>query len=181
MSDTAAEQQKSAPRRGKIRGAKVEGTQSAQNAQSTEGATESAAVGAALSRIARRTSERLAKRGFCPVPSYFLANYYRLPPPVAGQRGLTSTEALLIVHLLDFKWDEHHPFPSVEMLATRMGMSKRMIRRAMSHLEECKLVERIIDRRRANRYDLSGLFVALERLMDADSSREAGEAVPAAA
>lgn len=125
----------------------------------------------AQSSIARRTTERLAARGFCGVPSYFLQNYHRLPPPTPGQRGLTSTEAMLLIHLLDFKWDEHPPFPALETLAERMGITARAVRKAMVHLEECKFLERIPDRRRTNRYDMTGLFRALEKLMDDDGAK----------
>jgi DNA-binding MarR family transcriptional regulator len=123
--------------------------------------------------IARRTTERLVSRGFCAVPSFFLKNYHRLPPAVPGGRQLTSTEAMFIIHLLDHKWDEQAPFPSLEMLSVRMGVTSRALRKAVAHLEACGLLERSPGPRRKNRYDLTKLFEALERIMDEDSAPRA--------
>jgi DNA-binding transcriptional regulator YhcF (GntR family) len=114
--------------------------------------------------LARKTTSRLAEGGFCALPTLFLAH-------CAGLRGsdgkpLKSSEILLAIHILSFKWNEEHPFPAIETLAQRMGMNVRSIRKLLTSLEQAGLVTRLQVPRRANRYDLSQLFQAIERLAD---------------
>lgn len=168
MTGKAAEQQSSAPRQGNGKGTKSKGT----SGEAPEGG--GAPPGTPPNSVARRTTQRIADRGFCPVPTYFLQHYHRLPPPRAGQKELAPNEVLLLIHLLDHKWTEAHPFPSSETLAKRLGVSTRMVRKMASNLEDWGLIQRIIGRRRTNRYDMSGLFQALERLIDQDESKARG-------
>jgi DNA-binding MarR family transcriptional regulator len=109
----------------------------------------------------------LADGGFCALPTLFLAH-------CSGLRGsdgkpLKPSEILLAIHILSFKWTEELPFPSVETLAQRMGMNVRSIRKLLTSLERAGLVARLQAPRRANRYDLSQLFLAIERIADEEA------------
>src|SRR5690349_17521061 len=84
--------------------------------------------------VARRWTPLLSKR-FCPVSSAFLEHYHELQA-APGARAMNSTEAMLLVHLMDHKWDERAPFPTVSKLAERMGLSARGVRNAMKNLED---------------------------------------------
>lgn len=119
-------------------------------------------------RVAERWTPPLARQ-FCPVSSSFLRLYHRLRP-AAGVRGLNSTEAILIIHLMDHKWGEAAPFPAVETLAERMGVSDRAVRKVVARLEECGYIAREQIPGRSNRYRLDGLFSALEELLNEDAS-----------
>jgi DNA-binding MarR family transcriptional regulator len=116
--------------------------------------------------VAHRWTPRLGAK-FCPVSSYFLANYHRLAP-ATGERGLNATEAMLVVQLVDFKWDHRAPWPTVGLLAERMGISKRQVRSVLERLEKCGYVVREARQYGPNRYHLQGLFQALEELMADD-------------
>ncbi len=120
--------------------------------------------------VEKRWTPALAK-SFCPVSSYFLANYSRLRPH-GGAAGLTSTEAMLVIQLIDYKWDAAAPFPSLSTLGERMGLSTRHVRETMKRLEGLGYVKRVP---RAfggsNAIELSGLFTALEKLQAQDAER----------
>lgn len=121
------------------------------------------------SKIGRRWTPRLGEH-FCPVSSYFLANYHRLGG--ASQRGLNATEALLVIHIMDYKWDDAMPFPTVGKLAERMGISRRHVRDTLRGLEQRGVIARIPGARGgANRYNLDGLMTALETLMAEDADK----------
>lgn len=124
-------------------------------------------------RVAERWTPPLARQ-FCPVSSAFLRHYHRLRP-APGAPGLNSTEAILIIHLMDHKWGEAAPFPAVDTLAERMGVSGRAVRKAVARLEACGYVVRELIPGRSNRYRLDGLFAALEELLNeaAPALREA--------
>jgi len=114
--------------------------------------------------IAARWTERLAAP-FCPVSSYFLQNYHRL----GGSYGLNSTEAMLIVQLVDFKWSASAPYPTTATLATRLGISQRQVRSTLQRLEELGwLFRERPTQSSANRYRLEPLFRRLEQMKDDD-------------
>lgn len=118
-------------------------------------------------KVAKRWTPALGRQ-FCAVSSYFLANYHRLGND--GQRGLNSTEAMLVIQILDFKWDEKLPFPTVGLLAQRMAVSTRHVRETLKELEGRGFLQRVPGARGgANRYDLTGLFAALEALQTQDA------------
>lgn len=107
-------------------------------------------------------------RSWTPISRYFLANYHRLSPH-QGADGLNSTEAMLLVHLLDFKWDENDPHPSVNTLATRLGLSRRRTRKVIQNLEDLGFLTRKPRvEGSTNAYDLQGLFDELMELYEAD-------------
>ena len=116
--------------------------------------------------ISARWTKRIAQQGFTPVATVFLVAYAQLAA-AQGQRGLNSTEALLIIHIVSFKWDERDPFPRIKVLAERMGLTPRSVRNTLKCLEERGLVKRVrLPNDIANRYDMSGLFLALEAWID---------------
>ncbi len=108
--------------------------------------------------IAKRWTPTLVKDGWTPISDFFLRNYARLQPP------LTSLEAMLVVHLMTYKWDEAAPFPAFKTLAKRMGVSVTAVRARARHLEGKKYLRRIKRVGGTNRFDLRPLFAALEKL-----------------
>lgn len=106
--------------------------------------------------VKSRWTPKLAKR-FCPVASVFLERYSEL--------GLNSSDAMLVVHLFDYKWDERNPYPSVDALSKRMDLKPRTIRAQLKKLEDLNLVKRVRHTGRRNQYDLTGLFENLERFL----------------
>lgn len=119
-------------------------------------------------------SARLGNQ-FTPVSAHFLEHYHRLAPFEKGAAGLSSTEAMLIIHLMSFKWDVEAPYPTLKTLATRMGLSPRQIRSTLSRLEALGMLRREPAPKSpvgANAYNLSPLFERLEALLDADERRE---------
>jgi DNA-binding transcriptional MocR family regulator len=81
--------------------------------------------------------------------------YSKLNPP------LTSGEALFIIQLMNFKWNKRAPFPSYGLLAKRMGLSDKAVRRHAAALEAKKYLYRIQRVGATNKFDLSKLFDAL--------------------
>jgi predicted transcriptional regulator len=89
-----------------------------------------------------------------------------------GQRrlGLSCNQMCVLMQLADFWWDAgRKPFPSVEELSTRLGLSIRQVRRIVASLEQVGYVKRIERRlpkrgKTSNEYDLSGLVGALAKI-----------------
>lgn len=115
-------------------------------------------------RVAEVWTPELAKYGFTQVSNFFLDHYADL--------GLNRTEALLIIHLIRYRWTkDNHPFPSYATLATLMGLHHRRVRAVVSSLEQRGFLQRI-ERRRAsdrsdtNQYDLSPLLAKLDALTE---------------
>lgn len=108
-------------------------------------------------RVQQRWTPALAKHGFTPVASVFLSNYSKLTPP------LTVVEAMLVIHLMSFKWSHRAPWPSLTTLAKLLGCSDRYVRKLCSSLEGVGYLKRSRNGRRTNEFDLSGLFAALEK------------------
>lgn len=130
------------------------------------------------SLVARLTAALAVQ--FVAVPTYFLQNYHRLRPH-PGAKGMSNSEAMFVIHLLDHKWDERKPFPSQETLATRMGVSTRRIRQIAKTLKDTGYLTWDNRPYNSNAYDLTPLFGALEDLMRQDGmvvpSRDLGEEV----
>ena len=110
----------------------------------------------------------LLESGYLVVPTAFLRHYSRLKP-----HPLTRGEALFVLHLMEFKWDQAAPFPSYETLAERMGISTKMARRYARALEQKGCLHRIIRVGNTNRFDLEPLFDKL--LRTAQGNVRAGE------
>lgn len=114
-----------------------------------------------MDRVARRVADRwtpsLASAGFTPIVNVFLR--------AAKALGLSPVESLLIIQVMSFKWDEEQPFPSERLLAKRLNVSERTVRRAVMALEHRGLVER--ERRgRRQHFNFGLLFSKLEKLLE---------------
>jgi DNA replication protein len=107
--------------------------------------------------VSERWTPSIAKKGFTAVPSAFLANYIKL--------NITTSEAMLLLHLSSFKWSEKAPFPSVSRLARLMGCSERNIRKLCQSLESVGYIRRIGREGTSNAFDLTGLFEKLDELL----------------
>lgn len=90
--------------------------------------------------------------GFVPVPSIFLRYLGAIRP------HLTPTEALFILELMLYKWDERAPFPGLKTVAEQMGVSETYARKLARTLEKKGLVRRIWRTGTTNEYDLQPLF-----------------------
>jgi DNA-binding MarR family transcriptional regulator len=97
--------------------------------------------------------------GYLVVPSVFLQHYSQLKP-----HSLTNGEVLLVLHLMDHKWDAAAPFPSYGTLARRMGVSQKMVRRYAQTLEQKGCLQRVSRAGNTNLFDLEPLF---KKLLDA--------------
>jgi DNA-binding MarR family transcriptional regulator len=106
--------------------------------------------------VAVRWTPTLIRSGHIPVARTFLRNYSSLNPP------LTPTEALFVIHLMDFKWDEKAPYPGYKTLAKHMGVSPKMVRRYAQALETKGYLKRELRTSQTNLFELSPLFKALE-------------------
>jgi hypothetical protein len=106
--------------------------------------------------------EVMEVRNFCIFPSLLLHAQARLK--------ITPTQLALLLHLVDFWWDAaRKPWPSKNLLASRIGLSARHVQRLMAELEEMGYVQRRERRsplkgKLSNEYDLSGLVARLKEL-----------------
>jgi DNA-binding MarR family transcriptional regulator len=103
---------------------------------------------------ARWGSNNLFDEGFVGVPAAFLRYYTYL--------GLSHSEAMFVLQLMSFKWNEKAPFPSYKTLAQRMGITPEMARRHAKSLEDKNLLTRIKRTGQSNAFDLRLLTEALE-------------------
>jgi DNA-binding MarR family transcriptional regulator len=98
----------------------------------------------------------LVQDGYLVVPSAYLRHYATLKP-----FPLTSGEALFVLQLMGFKWDEAAPFPGYKTLAARLGISDKMARRHAQSLETKGYLRRQMRVGLTNLFDLTPLFDAL--------------------
>jgi DnaD-like protein len=125
-----------------------------------KGASQSRSVGA------RWKHPELFQSGFVAVPVSFLRLYSRLKP-----FSLTPGEAMFVLHLMQFKWDEKAPFPGYKTLAGQMGISHKMARTHARSLEIKKLLRREMRVGQTNRFDLGPLFDALAKATQQEAKR----------
>ncbi len=100
----------------------------------------------------------LFERGYVPVPLYFFEHYAQLKPFC-----LTTGEAMFVLHLMQFKWDDSAPFPGYKRIAAQMGISHKMARAHAKSLETKGLLVREMRVSQTNRFDLTPLFDALHK------------------
>ncbi len=108
--------------------------------------------------VGQRWTHRLAQSGWTPVCDYFLKNCRRL--------RITPTSAMVIIHLMSFKWDDKAPFPGLKTIAARMGITPTSVRAHIRKLEQRGLLYRRYTVGGTNRFLLEPLFARLEALMD---------------
>jgi hypothetical protein len=107
----------------------------------------------------------LLEGGWVGVPVAFLTNYGNL----VQYGGLTAPEAMFVLQLMAFKWDEAAPFPSYTTLAKRMGITDKQARRYAKSLEEKGFLIRTARVGSSNSFDLQPLFNALADALKAES------------
>jgi Helix-turn-helix domain len=105
--------------------------------------------------IQRWKHEAIFKRGFVPVPTLFLQHYADLKPEI------TPSEAMFILHLMEFKWDADHPYPGYKTLPRRMGRSEKAVQGHAQNLEIKGYLRRQLRRAETNKFDLTPLFDVL--------------------
>lgn len=109
-------------------------------------------------------SKDVAKLGFTAVPNALLIYTTKLK--------LKPTEFIVLVNIDSFRWDAYsEPWPSVETLAKRVGVSTKTVIRAITSLEEKGCISRIKRRNISNKYDFEPLKAKLLRYVRADKSR----------
>lgn len=106
--------------------------------------------------FAKKWAPELEKDGFVQVSTFFLENYHRLKP-----YPLTHGEAMFVVHLMQFKWDEAKPYPAYKTIAERMVVSDKTARRFAVSLQGKGYLQREIRIAQTNRFDMSRLMAAL--------------------
>lgn len=114
--------------------------------------------------IEKRLTPALSK-SYTPVPSIFLDHYRELK--------VTPTEAMVVVHLLSYKWTPKHPFPRLSVIADKMGLTPTTVRSYLRSLEDKKLLKRIYRSGQSNEFDLSPLFAKLEEILKNEASKKA--------
>ena len=76
---------------------------------------------------------------------------------------------MFVLHLMEFKWDSKDPYPSYKVLAQRMGVSDKLVRRHARSLEEKKYLKRKQRLATTNLFDLTPLFDALLQAVERDT------------
>lgn len=115
----------------------------------------------------------LFEKGFVLTPTFFLRAYAHLKP-----FSLTHGEAMFVLHLMQYKWDEDAPFPSYGTVAAQMGVSAKQVQRYAVSLEEKKYLRREQRQGMSNRFDLTPLFDALNEFNEQEGrSKKKGGSV----
>ena len=102
----------------------------------------------------------LLQSGYVVVPTDFLRYYGQLKP-----HGLTHGEALFVIHLMEFKWDQAAPFPSYATLARQVGVTAKMARRYAQGLQRKGCLRRVVRTGNTNLFDLTPLFDKLLKIV----------------
>jgi hypothetical protein len=110
----------------------------------------------------------LLEDGFVIAPTFFLRSYALMKP-----FSLTHGEAMFVLHLMQFKWDENAPFPSYARIARQMGVSAKQAQRYAASLEQKKYLKREVRVGTSNRFDLTPLFDALKELRQRQAAQAA--------
>lgn len=111
------------------------------------------------SSFASRWAAELESWGFVQISSFFLINYHRLKP-----EPLNHNEAMFVIHLMQFKWDDSAPYPSYSTIAKRMGLTTKSVQRYARGLQNKGYLKRLTRSGRSNKYYLDGLMEALIKL-----------------
>lgn len=116
---------------------------------------------------------KVADHGYVGVPHVMLAMQSRM--------GLNPTQTLVLLQLLDY-WRRRNslPFPSIGMLAMRIGLKERQLRRVLRELEDAGFVTRsrrtlLRGGQTSNYFDLTGLVEKVQAL-EPDYRKAAAEA-----
>ena len=115
--------------------------------------------------------QRIKKEGFVTVPWRFLQYHAALRP-----FAITVAEALFVIHLMWYKWDKDPPFPSLNTLARRMGITSIYARKLARSLEAKGYLVRLSRIGSTNAYDLTPLFKKLAAHVTSEAEQAAKKA-----
>ena len=118
--------------------------------------------------VKSRWTPTLVEDGWTPITYSFLDCY--------GSLGITSGEAMFIIHLVRYKWDEKMPYPGFFTIAGKMKVTDISVRKYARDLERKGFLKRIGRLGKTTVFDLTPLFAALEKAI-ADKARLEGKAV----
>lgn len=127
--------------------------------------TDQKSVKAITRFVSQRWTEKLAAKGWTPICHDFVDRFTELPQP------LTPTEAMLVILLMRFKWDDRNPFPSLKRLAGMLGLKSTAIRNHVRSLESKGCLQRVYRTGYSNAFDLNPLFRLLENLPEKTKRR----------
>ncbi len=85
-------------------------------------------------------------------------------------------EALFVIHLMWYKWDDAPPYPSLNTLARRIGITSIYARKLARSLEEKGFLKRLPRVGSTNAYDLTQLFKKLAAHVTAEAEQAAKKA-----
>lgn len=106
----------------------------------------------------------VADLGFTQVPNALLIYATRL--------NLKPTEFYILVNLESYRWDgKKRPFPSLETLSSRVGMTTKTVSRNITSLIEKDCIDRIKRKGVSNEYDFYPLNIKLLGLIKSDGNR----------
>ena len=106
---------------------------------------------------ARWKHEKLFRHGYLAVPIAFLKYYANLKK----FGGLTQSEAMFVLQVMSFKWDDRSPFPSYATLAKRLGTGPKTVQRHAQSLEAKGYLKREARQGRSNAFEFTPLFDSL--------------------
>jgi hypothetical protein len=109
--------------------------------------------------IARQWTPKLKEAGFTAISNIFLQHYRDL-------LNITNTEAMLIIQLMYYKWDEKPPFPAFKTLAHKMGLTEQQIRVHALSLVRKGVMGKTPRLGKPNLFHLEPLFEKLEAIYD---------------
>lgn len=106
-------------------------------------------------------SEKLLPSGYTQVPNDLFK--------FQAELKITNGELTALLHCLLFKWSTSNPYPSVETIAKRSGMSAITVRRHFRNLENKSLIKRIRRYGETSEYDFTQLRAKLEDISSTHS------------
>jgi DNA-binding transcriptional regulator YhcF (GntR family) len=89
--------------------------------------------------INSKWGKKIAERGFTQIPNYLLyLNMF-----VDDDIKLSASETIVLIHLISNWWNkEDMPYPSMQKISERSGISIRQVQRALKSLEEKEFIEK---------------------------------------
>jgi predicted transcriptional regulator len=121
-----------------------------------------------VSDVVSKWGRAVAERGFAQIPTYLL-NLNRF---LDKDHRLSPVEMLVLFQLVGSWWKkDESPFPAMSTLAIRCGVSSRQVQRAVTKLNELKLIEKINRKNKgiiaSNAYSMKPLVNFLEEVAKA--------------
>ncbi len=107
--------------------------------------------------IRARWSSSLETKGFTPISNIFLE--------YSALLGITTPEALFLIHLFSYKWTVDSPYPSLTTIALKMGVKEGAVRKYARDLERKGFIKRILRKGETSRYNLDPLIKKLEDIL----------------